>query len=184
MNLIKKLGTIIDNATWRGIDSTYIIVPQKPWQLISRTNVNQTTYHMDAVLVNDPEEIEYRMDFEPTLTTGVGWSTGLWLGYRGYGLGFQKSISKNDDYNFGLSACGSKYGLNVRLRHYEASKMDLHFEASFPYEETPSSDMLRMVKTWNLSPPSLIRPCLSRGITFLMENTTPTPLFSTKACNK
>ncbi len=135
VNLIKKLGTIIDNATWRGIDSTYIIVPQKPWQLISRTNVNQTTYHMDAVLVNDPEKIEYRMDFEPTLTTGVGWSTGLWLGYRGYGLGFQKSISKNDDYNFGLSACGSKYGLNVRLRHYEASKMDLHFEASFPNEE-------------------------------------------------
>lgn len=152
-NVIKKLGTIIDHATRKGIDSTYIIVPQKPWQLISRTNVNQTTYYMDAVLVNDPEIIEYKIDFEPTLTTGVGMSTGLWLGYRGYGLGYLKSISKNDDYNFSLSACGSKYGLNFRLRHYDATKMDLHFVASFPGLEDPEFQNIEMDENVDLEAP-------------------------------
>ena len=90
---------------------------------------------MKATLFFDPEDTRNRIVFEPTLTTGVGWSTGLWLGYRGYGFGFQKSISENSDYDLELSAGSSSYGLNFRLRNYKASKMDLHFVATFPGEE-------------------------------------------------
>lgn len=162
-NVLKKLGLLIDNSTRKGIDSTYIIVPEKPWQLILQNNVNQTTYNMKATLFYDPEDTRNRIVFEPTLTTGVGWSTGLWLGYRGYGFGFQKSISDNSDYDLELSVGNNSYGLDFRLRHYDASKMDMHFVANLPDEDNNSYHFVENVEKVELESPISYKTLIIEG---------------------
>ena len=43
---VKKLGTTIDSMAVRGIDQRYIEVPKRPWQIISRWNMNQSIISM------------------------------------------------------------------------------------------------------------------------------------------
>ena len=38
---LKKLGTSIDSMTIRGLDQRYITMPEKPWQIILKGDVNQ-----------------------------------------------------------------------------------------------------------------------------------------------
>ena len=46
--LIKKVGTLIDSMSVRGLDRRYIDAPEKPWQIIVRGNVNQSILSMTA----------------------------------------------------------------------------------------------------------------------------------------
>ena len=111
----------------------------------------------------DPEDTQNRIVFEPTLTTEVGWSTGLWLGYRGYGFGFQKSISDNSDYDLELSVGNNSYGLDFRLRHYDASKMDMHFVANLPDEDNNSYQIVENAEKIELESPISYRTLIIEG---------------------
>ena len=46
--LINKVKTMRDSIVVKGIDPRYIEVPDKPWQIILRTNVNQTIVSMQT----------------------------------------------------------------------------------------------------------------------------------------
>ena len=54
VGLVKKLGTIIDSMSIRGLDRRYIASPQKPWQIIVQGNMNQSDLKMKAV-IDGPE---------------------------------------------------------------------------------------------------------------------------------
>ena len=43
---IKKVGTLIDTMSVSGVDRRYIDAPVKPWQLIVKGNVNQSTPYL------------------------------------------------------------------------------------------------------------------------------------------
>ena len=38
-SLLKKVGTIIDSMSVKGVDRRYIDAPEKPWQIIVKGNV-------------------------------------------------------------------------------------------------------------------------------------------------
>ncbi len=163
--MLRKIGEYIDRSTRSGIDSTYIIVPERPWQLILKNNVNQSTYYLQSHMSNAPGEDEYTMDWKPRVTNGVGMSTGLWIGYRGYGLGYQKSLSSNDDLHFMFSACGSRYGLSLRLSHYEASKVKLRFNSVFHFVDDGVEEIFQVDEDMDmdLESPILVRSFLIEG---------------------
>ena len=46
VSLVKKVGTLIDSMSVRGVDRRYIDAPEKPWQLILKGNVSQTIVSM------------------------------------------------------------------------------------------------------------------------------------------
>ena len=46
VSLVKKVGTLIDSMSVRGVDRRYIDAPEKPWQLILKSNVSQTIVSM------------------------------------------------------------------------------------------------------------------------------------------
>ena len=46
VSLVKKVETLIDSMSVKGIDRHYIDMPEKPWQLIVRGNVSQTIVNM------------------------------------------------------------------------------------------------------------------------------------------
>ena len=50
LGFLKKVGTTIDSMTIRGLDRRYIEMPEKPWQVILRSSVNQSDLKMSAML--------------------------------------------------------------------------------------------------------------------------------------
>ena len=49
LGLIKKVGARIDSMTIRGVDRRYIEIPEKPWQVMLKGNVNRSELNMDAM---------------------------------------------------------------------------------------------------------------------------------------
>lgn len=124
-----KLGAFIDTMTVRGIDPSYIEVPQKPWQLILRYNTNDM--HMTSRTKIDQEQLAARglegeLNWETTIKPMATTSVGAWIGYRGYGLGYSYSFNKQQGQNFAFSATGSNYSVSIHLRRFKTSEMGVH----------------------------------------------------------
>lgn len=48
LGLVKKVGSLIDSMSVRGLDRNYIEAPTKPWQIILRGNMNQSSVSMNT----------------------------------------------------------------------------------------------------------------------------------------
>ena len=160
---LKKVGNWIDKTTASGIDSTYIIVPREPWQLMLRSNLNQSTTYMDASMEDQVAGEKFFLECQPELSMPVGLTAGIWFGYRGYGLGYQKSLTAYDDVNFSISACGSKYGLSMRLRMHDVSRVSIHATYGFPDDENPDLHRIDETEDIDLEDPISVRSMYLEG---------------------
>ena len=106
----------LDSAVIKSADSNYIVVPKRPWQVIVRHNMDQMRVSMHSVV----EDEEAFLDWTPTVRTRTANSIGLWVGYRGYGLGYSFNVRERTGYHFSLGAVGGGYGINLRLRSFAA----------------------------------------------------------------
>jgi len=123
---VNKLGALIDTLTTRGIDQRYIQVPERPWQVMVKTNTVDMDLRSKSTLNQDnipgmgaDDDFNIETIISPNATTSVG----AWIGYRGYGLGLSYSLTKNSGRNFSLGATGSNYGLNLRTIKYTTNKI-------------------------------------------------------------
>ena len=133
---IKKVGEYIDSATVRGIDTTYIQVPEKPWQVMLRGNANEMTLDIESMFADD----EMRYNWGTDSGTGVGTSLGAWVGYRGYGLGYLFTVGRQKGSNFTIGMGGSNYNVNFRLRRFDTSDADARFTGFFPQNDQANID--------------------------------------------
>ena len=125
ISLLKKVGTLIDTMSVRGVDRRYIEAPEKPWQLIVRGNVNQTIVSMNTKGVI--EGMEY--DAKPSLRTEPAQYVGLWAGYRGYGLGYTVNVGGDKGNYFTIGATGGSFGINVRIHSFDNSSPNLNLDS-------------------------------------------------------
>lgn len=110
----RAVKNYLDSSVIKAVDSNYIVVPKKPWQLIVKHNMHQMRLNMYSV---QESEVEL-LDWSPTIRTHTSNNIGLWLGYRGYGLGYSINLSKNTGSHFTLGAVGESFGVNLRLRRF------------------------------------------------------------------
>ena len=80
------LKTLIDSSAVSSIDRNWIEQPKQQLAIEARTTFNQSKLRMETTWEED--------DFTMVSKSNNGFSTsaGLWLGYRGYGLGFSKEL--------------------------------------------------------------------------------------------
>lgn len=123
----------LDSALFRKVDTSYIEIPQKPWRVILRPKADQlyTTMNssFDADLLAKLSEawsidltgvnIGWDMRINQPMTTSVG----VWVGYRGLGIGYSQSLTKHTGRYFTLSSTGSHYGLTFTLRRFSADDL-------------------------------------------------------------
>ena len=114
---IKKLGTKLDSMAVRGIDRHYIDAPKKPGQIILRGNINQTIVSMHS----EGELYGHTYSANPYLKTTPSQYLGVWVGYRGYGLGYTVNVAGDKGSNLTFGATGGSYGINVRIHSFENS---------------------------------------------------------------
>lgn len=138
---VNKLGAFIDTMATRGIDRRYIYVPERPWQLVLKNHVNDMNMNVESV-VSEQDMARYNIKghytmkstFEPRFTYNIG----LWVGYRGYGLGYNISLSKSNGNSFSIGATGSRYGIYLRTRSLDTKQLnvDISGEDEFgPFNE-------------------------------------------------
>lgn len=130
------LKTLIDSSAVSSIDRNWIEQPKQQLAIEARTTFNQSKLRMETTWEED--------DFTMVSKSNNGFSTsaGLWLGYRGYGLGFSKELGKTTGSTFSFGAMGGRFGLNLRISNYQSDMPDIYFNGEKAYEYEGDEDRL------------------------------------------
>ncbi len=142
---VNKLEALIDTMATSGIDKRYIKVPDRPWQVMVKTNTSDMDLRSKATLNKDNiSELGAGDDFniETIISPNATTSVGAWIGYRGYGLGLSYSLTKNSGRYFTIGATGSNYGLNLRTLKYTTHQMEANIWAHDGGEFMSESDLI------------------------------------------
>ena len=129
--LLRKVGTMLDSMSVRGLDRRYIDAPEKPWQVIVRGNMNQSSLSMNTQ--GSIEGFDYSA--KPYLKTNPSRYVGLWAGYRGYGLGYTVNVGGDKGAYLTFGAMGGAYGVNVRIHSFENSSPNFGLNSDVVPEE-------------------------------------------------
>ena len=151
---VKKVGTMIDSMSVRGLDRSYIDAPEKPWQLIAKGNVSQTIVSMNA----DGNILGVDYSARPYLKTQPSQYVGFWAGYRGYGSGYTVNVGGDKGSNLVFGATGGAYGVNVRIHSFDNSNPSINLNSELLSEEEQ--------KTWDdvqLIDPIHVRTVIADG---------------------
>jgi hypothetical protein len=116
MARLRQVQQYLDTKAKKKVDPNYIEVPDKPWRVILRYKENAVdvdySQSIDIPVYN--EHSEWNLCFEPPVASSVG----FWVGYRGTGFSYSKSLTKNAGRYYSISSTGAKYGFNFRLRRF------------------------------------------------------------------
>ena len=129
LRFAKKITSFIDTMAVNGIDPNYISTPQKPWQVIAKSVVNQSDMKMKSTIDGSKyfEDVPGEINWSPRILTTPSTAVGLWAGYRGYGIGYTKHVGGDDGFYFVLTAMGGRYGANVRFHNFKTNRPKVHF---------------------------------------------------------
>ncbi|MBP5338076.1 MAG: DUF4421 family protein [Prevotella sp.] len=124
MEQFRQVQSYLDNKARAKVDPNYIEVPVKPWRVILRykENMVDVDYYNTYDYPESNDYSDWQLCFQPPVASSVG----FWVGYRGTGLSFSKSLAKNAGRYYSISSTGAKYGFNFRLRRFSTSDVTLH----------------------------------------------------------
>ena len=117
MGRLHQVQQYLDDKAKSKVDPKYIEVPDKPWRVILRYKENgvNVDYEHSVDFPATNERAEWKLCFEPPVASSVG----FWVGYRGTGISYSKSLTKNAGRYYSFSTTGAKYGFNFRLRRFK-----------------------------------------------------------------
>ena len=116
MARLHQVQQYLDTKAKAKVDPHYIEVPDKPWRVILRykENVVDVDYTQCVDIPASNEHSDWNLCFEPPAASSIG----FWVGYRGTGFSYSKSLTKNAGRYYSISSTGAKYGFNFRLRRF------------------------------------------------------------------
>ena len=131
---VNKIGAFIDTMATRGIDKRYIYVPERPWQLVLKNHINDMDMNIKSNVTRDgAENFKEHYEWQSTIKPKFTYNIGLWVGYRGYGLGYNFALSKSNGNSFSIGATGSRYGIYLRTRSLETRELDVSVQGEDYY---------------------------------------------------
>lgn len=121
----KSVMAYLDSTKVKGVDPTYITIPDKPWTLVLNSNVDKlslevaSTMRVQSIVEEEGmSEATVHLYVKPPVSTSVG----LWAGYRGMGAGYSLSLSANNGFNFAVNLASPNYGVNLRINRFSFDK--------------------------------------------------------------
>ena len=108
MDRLHQVQQYLDTKAKKKVDPAYIEVPDKPWRVILRYKENavDVDYSQDIESPETNEYADWNLCFEPPVASSIG----FWVGYRGTGFSYSKSLTKNAGRYYSFSTTGAKYG--------------------------------------------------------------------------
>lgn len=155
MKQLQRVQHYLDSTAKAKVDQHYIEVPDKPWRVILRYKANgvDVDYNQELYFSENNEQVEWKLFFEPPVASSVG----FWVGYRGTGLSYSYSLSKNAGRYFSFSSTGAKYGLTFRLRRFNIS------EATFLAKDNDNGNYYEYEQSGTIPSPVWIRSAYLNG---------------------
>ena len=157
VSLVKKVSTLLDSMAVKGVDRHYIDAPEKPWQIIIKGNVSQTIVSMRThgnILGED-------YSAKPHLKTSPSQYLGMWVGYRGYGLGYTMNVGGDKGNYLTFGATGGAYGINVRIHSFDNSNPNYNLNSDIIPVEVEDT-----WKEMQLSDPIHVKTIIADGYYF------------------
>ena len=130
------LKTLIDSSAVSSIDRNWIEQPKQELAIEARTTLNQSKLRMETTWEEDNFTLVSKSN------NGLSTSAGLWLGYRGYGLGFSKELGRTTGSTFSFGAMGGRFGLNLRISSYKSDMPDIYMNGEQVTGRNISDDRL------------------------------------------
>jgi len=134
------LKTLIDSSAVATIDRNWIEQPKKACAIELRNEFSECTLKMTT---DYPMKNGATASMDVKTSNGFNASTGLWLGYRGYGLGLSKSLT-GEGSTFSFGAMGGSFGLNLRINTYRSDSPEARISykgASQSYDEAAKQEL-------------------------------------------
>jgi hypothetical protein len=138
---LREVQQYLDTKAKAKVDPHYIEVPEKPWRVVMRykENMVDVDYSQSITFPGTYNHSDWQMCFEPPVASSVG----FWVGYRGTGFSYAKSLTKNAGRYYSVSSTGAKYGFNFRLRRFNTqdarfSSTDYEGGKATPYDTVVS----------------------------------------------
>jgi hypothetical protein len=168
IGIISKLGHWIDASTGEGIDSSYIEVPEQPWQLIVKGLATQSDLHMKSTFDGSQmyEGVVGNVTVEPRIRTAITSSVGLWVGYRGWGIGYATSVAGDKGTDWDLESTSARYYAKLRLHSFEGGDFETRLRGYLadPEDPTASPEPFEFMQPLYLSSPVKIKTQLLEGV--------------------
>lgn len=101
-------------------------------------NVNQSTMKINT----SGEFMNTRYTIAPKITTDPSQHVGLWVGYRGYGVGYTVNVAGDNGGIFTFGGLGSQYVFNLRIHDYKSRSPHFNFTIDIPDFELGPEDKL------------------------------------------
>lgn len=140
-----KLKNYLDSSGIKGTDPTYVALPKRKWRVSlvgdmdnMSCNVNS---NIDKTTPNAAGGERSAWDFELKIRPPVSASTGVWVGYMGYGFGISYLKTGQSNTNFSMNMASPNYSINVRWIHYNKDH-ELHdwYNRGYSYTDLLKND--------------------------------------------
>lgn len=155
MEQLHEVQQLLETRAKAAVDARYIEVPEKPWRVVLRykENVVDVDYSQSVDFPGTNDHSDWNLCIEPPVASSVG----FWVGYRGTGFSYSKSLTKNAGRYYSLSSTGAKYGFNFRLRRFNTQDAKI---SSTDYENGQTT---QYDSTLNMPAPVWIRSVYING---------------------
>ena len=150
---LRRVGAFIDTMSVSGVDSNYIQAPKQPWQIILQGDINQVDTRLEADFDGATmfDETWGTLHWRPRILSDVISHSGVWVGYRGYGVGYSRQLSGgNRSSLLKFGATGGAYGVNLRIHNFRTSEPSVRVYGYMPELEDTT-------QPYDLSDPIRIR---------------------------
>lgn len=168
LGIIGKLGHWIDVSTGEGIDTTYIGVPERPWQVIAKGIATQSDLHMKSTFDGSQmyQGVVGNVTVEPRIRTAVSKFAGLWVGYRGWGIGYSASIGGDKGVDWDIESSSARYYAKLRIHSFEGADFETRLRGNLgdPEDETATPEPFEFMQPLYLSSPVKIKTQLLEGV--------------------
>lgn len=150
VSFLDKVKKIADGTSVQGVDTNYIQVPTRPWQVSIKSRVAQTDLKMNSS-VNGAELFDGGslmplimgvgdMAANPRIKTKVSTAMGVKVGYKGISIGYSFPVAGDKEQNFTFETTGNRYSVNLRWHKFKTEKARVHFTGAVKYRELADYD--------------------------------------------
>ena len=164
----KKIGRWMESSTGEGMDSLYVAIPKKPWQVVAQSFVTQSDLRMKSRYDGSQiyQGVVGDVTVEPRIRTAVTTAVGVWAGYRGWGIGYSTNVAgdKGEDWDFEFSS--DEYYVKLRLHNFKGGEFESRVSCYLadPEDATAPPQPFDFMQPMYLSSPVKIKTQLLEGV--------------------
>ena len=134
--VLGKLRNYLDSSGIKGTDPAYIGLPKRKWRLSLIADMDD----MNVDVKNTSNDGDKSWSFDLKVRPPMSASSGIWVGYMGYGFGVSYFKTGQNSTNMAMNFAAPSYSINVRwIRSNTDHKLKDWAEKGMTYEQLVES---------------------------------------------